>query len=240
MASKRPVIRTGKSGHEIIHAGGIFFNSYLVSNCEKFILIDGGRKYFWKSLKKNLDALGVNRDNLAAFILTHTHFDHAENAARIKEVYGARIIVHESEAAYLERGDSPLPAGTVPHTRIFMKLFKNKAQPMFRYAPAKPDIIVGESFDLGIFGFNARIIHTPGHTKGSISVIADEEAAFTGDNMVGVSERSIFPPFGDDIPGIFRSWKTLLDTGCRIFIPVHGRPRERSVLERHYARSGGY
>jgi len=67
-----------------------------------------------------------------------------------------------------------------------------------------------------------------------VSIIVDNEIAFTGDNMVGVFEGRIFPPFGDDIPGIIRIWKRMLDTGCLLFIPVHGSPKARSILQKHY------
>jgi glyoxylase-like metal-dependent hydrolase (beta-lactamase superfamily II) len=228
--------RTTAKGLKIIHVNGLFFNSYLIFNGEKYILVDSGRKYFWKRLKRNLEVLGVNRNNLSALILTHTHFDHAENAANIKEQFGTKIIAHESEAGYLEAGDSPLPAGTVFYTKWLMKTFRTKAQPMFRYRPVTCDVPVGDKFDLTPLGFNAYVLHVRGHTKGSIAIIVDNEIAFTGDNMVGVSRRSIFPPFGDDIPGIIRSWKTLLDTGCSLFIPNHGTPKKREILERHYER----
>jgi hydroxyacylglutathione hydrolase len=236
MASKRLTIRTEKSGYEIIHANGIFFNSYLIFNGEKYILVDSGRRYAWLRLKRNLEKLGVNEKNLEALILTHTHFDHAENAASIKENFGARIIAHETEAGYLEAGDSPLPAGTVFYTKLLMKTFRTKAQPMFRYRPVTCDIPVRDKFDLNSLGFNAYILHVPGHTRGSIAIVVDNEVAFTGDNMVGVFDGSIMPPFGDDIPGIIRSWKTLLDTGCSVFIPNHGTPKKREILKRHYER----
>jgi glyoxylase-like metal-dependent hydrolase (beta-lactamase superfamily II) len=117
-----------------------------------------------------------------------------------------------------------------------MKAFKKKAQIMFRYAPVRPDITVAERFELAPFGFNAYILHTPGHTKGSLSIIVDDEIAFTGDNMVGLFECSLFPPFGDNVPGIIRSWKTLLETGCNLFIPVHGTPKKRQILQKHYEK----
>jgi hydroxyacylglutathione hydrolase len=227
---------TTANGLKIIHVNGIFFNSYLIYNGEKYILIDSGRKYAWMRLRRNLEKLGVNEKNLSALILTHTHFDHAENAANIKEQFGAKIIAHESEAGYLETGDSPLPAGTVFYTKWFMKAFRTKAQPMFRYRPVTCDIPLRDKFDLNPMGFNAYILHVPGHTKGSIVVVVDNEIAFTGDNMVGVFNGSIFPPFGDDIPGIIRSWKTLLDTGGSLFIPNHGTPKKREILKRHYER----
>lgn len=75
-------------------------------------------------------------------------------------------------------------------------------------------------------------IPTPGHTCGSVSLIVDGEIAVVGDAMVG--RRSIFPPFADDVPELVRSWQKLLDTGCGLFLPAHGRAKGRETLESSY------
>jgi len=62
-------------------------NCYLVSNENRFLLIDTGRKKSWKNLKNGLDRFGVREDSPISLILTHCHFDHAENAALFKKTY---------------------------------------------------------------------------------------------------------------------------------------------------------
>ena len=74
------------------------------------------------------------------------------------------------------------------------------------------------------------IMHTPGHTSGSVSVIIDDEIALVGDTMFGIFRSSVFPPFADNIPELIRSWKSLLETECSLFLPSHGREKTREEL----------
>ena len=92
---------TTKNGQKIYQILNGRSNAFLVSSGEKYILIDTGRKNKWKELKNKLDELGVNENSMAALILTHTHFDHAENAYNIKENYKTNLIVHKSEEGFI-------------------------------------------------------------------------------------------------------------------------------------------
>jgi hydroxyacylglutathione hydrolase len=83
-------------------------------------------------------------------------------------------------------------------------------------------------------GFNATILHTPGHTPGSMSLIVDGEIALVGDCMFGVFKGSAFPPFALDTRQMIESWGKLLDTGCRLFLPSHGTSDSRELVERDY------
>lgn len=221
-------------GHQITRLMGGRSNVFLISNGERFLLVDTSWKHAWHGLREKLDRLETGR--LVALILTHTHFDHAENAARIKERYGVKVFAHRTEVPYLSRGENVLPAGTTWLTRPLMALLGPRLSPYFKYPPLQPDIIVGEEYDLRPLGFEAAILHTPGHTSGSISVIVDREVAVVGDALFGIFPGRVFPPFGNDVPEMVRSWKKLLDTGCRIFLPSHGSPRSREVLYRGFEK----
>jgi glyoxylase-like metal-dependent hydrolase (beta-lactamase superfamily II) len=105
-----------------------------------------------------------------------------------------------------------------------------------RYPVVEGNLLVEEQYDLNPLGFNAYIMHTPGHTVGSISVIVDHEIAIVGDAMFGVFRNSVFPPFISDTQAMVRSWKKLLDTGCEIYLPSHGREIPRELLHKEYVR----
>jgi hydroxyacylglutathione hydrolase len=211
-------------------------NVLLLSNGEKNILIDSSPSQYWKKLNLRLRKLGIDR--IDYLVLTHTHFDHSGNARKIQEKYNAKVLVHNDEAGLLASGKNIVPEGTNPLSRIVISLFLRPVFPYFTYEPCKPDILVGDSFDLREFGFNAYILHTPGHTPGSMSVIADNEVAIVGDTMIGVSGRSVFPPFVNDVPGLFRSWAKLLETDCSLFIPSHGRVMKRALVEKDLKKRG--
>lgn len=220
------------SGLTVTRVLGGRCNCFAIGNGNDFALVDTGRITAWKRLRKNLEALGVRRGNLAALVLTHAHFDHAENAARVKAEYGTMLISHAAEGGFLAEGDCPLPGGSIFPTRVVMGLFGERLRARFRYDPVAPDVTVDERLDLGYLGFDAYLLHTPGHSAGSMSVIAGSEIALAGDTLFGVIPGSVFTPFADDIPLMVRSWKKLIETGCRLYLPAHGGPVTRELLSR--------
>jgi len=209
-------------------------NVFMLSGNEKNILIDTSPGYKWKSLKNVLNLLKIR--NIDLLILTHTHYDHAENAARIKHKYGAKVIVNKREAEFLQKGETSLPHGTNFITHLLVDMIAPYLPIKLNYEPCEPDILVDLRFDLYPLGFNAYIIHTPGHSIGSQSIIVDDELALAGDSMFGIFPRSIFPPFADNIEDLITSWAKLLDTGCNVYLPSHGTTNSRNLLQREYLK----
>ena len=221
-----------RSRHVVRQLLGGRSNVYLLTSGSARILVDTGRRSRWPDLQDRLVQAGVDR--LDALVLTHAHFDHAENARRIRDTYGATVIVHESEAGFLERGDAPLPAGCVLPTRVLMGGLRWLVQPRFRYDGCPADVAVRDRLDLAAWGFSGHLLHTPGHCRGAMSVVLDDEIAIVGDTMVNAGPWSVFPPFADDVALLLESWRRLLDTGCRIFLPGHGTAIAREQLEQRY------
>ena len=210
-------------------------NSFLINSRNNYILIDTGRKNSWNELTGKLDEL-LGENELSCLILTHTHFDHVENAAKIKEKYKTKIIVHQSESEYLKHGSSPLPKGSNLVTGFMTNVLGKKIQSRYNYEPADPDILVDEKYDLNDFGFNTYIVTTPGHSKGSMSAIINNEIAIVGDAMFGVFGNSIYPPFADDPENMVKSWNKLINTNCSLFLPGHGNEIIRKLLESQYQK----
>ena len=221
-----------KNGYKIIRILSGRSNVFLLTNGEKNILIDTSPKFMWNKLEKRLTQLNVSR--IDYLILTHTHYDHAENSYRIKEKYKAQVIVHKFEASYLTTGENILPKGTNLITRIIVNLFAKRFLSIAKYEPCKYNLLVDSVFELKDIGFKAYIMHTPGHTIGSMSVIIDNEVAIVGDTMFGVFKWSIFPPYADDIKQMVKSWGSLLETECSVFIPSHGSANDRLLVQKEY------
>jgi glyoxylase-like metal-dependent hydrolase (beta-lactamase superfamily II) len=209
-------------------------NVFLLTNGEKNILIDTSPKSQRKKLARRLNELGIN--NIDYLILTHAHFDHAGNAKFIQEKFGARVVIHKSEGSYLSSGSNPMLAGTNIFTKIIIKLFGFMLAEKLLYEPCLPDILINDKFDFNDIGFKAYILHTPGHSPGSMSVIVDDEVAIVGDAMFGVFPWSVFPPYGDDSKLMIKSWGKLLETNCRVFLPSHGRADSRKLLKMGYEK----
>ena len=99
---------------------------------------------------------------LEYIILTHGHLDHILGANAFKEKTGAKIAAHELETEYLEDPDKSMSGGET----------------------VTADIILKDSDILTFGDVPLRIIHTPGHTKGSCCFACDREnVMFSGDTL---------------------------------------------------------
>ena len=102
--------------------------------------------------------------------------------------------------------------------------------------PVEPDfVITDEETSLQSAGFPFTVLHTPGHTAGSLSLIDKSVSrAYVGDTMFNIpvlSGRKYHPPFADIPAAIAGSWKKLLNTGVSYFYPAHGKRISRYRLE---------
>jgi glyoxylase-like metal-dependent hydrolase (beta-lactamase superfamily II) len=207
-------------------------NLFLISAGNDHFLVDSGVAGDRSKITSRLKNLGITR--LSGLIMTHTHFDHSGNAAWVKSEYGAGVYVQKEEAAFLISGNSPIPKGTVPLTKLIYRAGPWRVPHWFSVPGVTPDFIVDEQVNLCDTGKGMSILHTPGHSRGSCSVIVDGEIALAGDALGGFIPGSAFPPWGDDPVNLIHSWKKLLDTGCNRFHPAHGFPVSREQLLRNY------
>jgi len=222
-----------KNGYEVFKVSGCRSNVFLISSANGNIIIDTGKKSSFGRLRKNIDSLKLDQQ-INYLILTHTHFDHCQNALTIRQQENCVLIMSEKELIFVQNGYTPLPNGTFPIARFISDFGRIIGRPKFGYSPFTPDMIIGEEFDLSDDGFNIKIISTYGHSPGSISIIIDNEIAVVGDAMFGTYNKNIFPPFADDIPGMIDSWGKLLKTNCRLYLPGHGKEIKRELLQLEY------
>jgi hydroxyacylglutathione hydrolase len=211
---------------------GGFYNAYLLIDHQEFFLIDTGREKKFPFLEQNLKK--IIDGPIQYLILTHTHYDHCENAASIKENWGAKIIVSNKEAGYLKKGSTPLPKGTNLFTYVLSNLGNRYATSWYLYKPVIPDVEIN-----GLYSINEsiKIISTPGHSKGSLTVVIKDQYAIVGDALFGSPMGSILPHFADEKNRLFDTWKQLLNsTNCHTFLPGHGKPISRHRLEKEVAK----
>lgn len=194
-------------------------NVFLVQSGDTSLLVDAGMSYMYDNLISKLKKLNASPGIIA---LTHAHYDHTENTARLKKLFNAKILIHRQEAGHLSAGvnpeDDPFSGSAVPDEE--------------NYKAVTPEITAegGERFD-GI-----EIMHTPGHTPGSICVIVDDEVAAVGDSMFSVHPGQAMTPYVMDRKQLLKSWEKLLKTKSRLFLPAHGRPIQINTAENEYKR----
>lgn len=205
-------------------------NIWAITRNGRTLLVDTGISFDRSRIAHALERKGLIPE---AVILTHTHFDHAGNAAWLQAEYGAEVVVQEAESRMLATGDTPIPEGTYSVTRGLVSIGR-KVAPVFKYDPCTADHVFSDHFDLNRFGINGFIIHTPGHSPGGATVVIDDEIAIAGDSVIGTIPGSPFPPFADDVPLLISSWKRIIDTGCTSFLPGHGKPVSREEMISEY------
>ncbi len=200
-------------------------------------MIDAGIPKKHQRILHALSSSGLDPNHVALLILTHTHYDHCGCLKELKVATGAKILVHEAEAVNLKRGYSSLPKGTLWYSKILSGL-GNRLLPkrIITFSPVEPDIAIEDQFSLEEYGIDGSVIHTPGHSLGSLSIVIEQKHALVGDAAFHIFKNSAFPPFADDIQALLFSWKKLLDTDCEFFYPGHGTPFFRSVLEKKYVK----
>jgi glyoxylase-like metal-dependent hydrolase (beta-lactamase superfamily II) len=211
-------------------------NVYLVSKNNRNILIDTGKASAYEKLKRNIEKIKL-KDSIDFLILTHAHYSHCQNAQKIKEQFGCKIIISYKEKTSVENGYTQIPKGTTLVSELISKLCRRVGKQRFGYAIFIPDVYVCARMDLLNYGLDIKLIETPGHSDGSISIVVDNEITLVGDAMFGVFKKLVFLPFANDTKEMITSWRKLLDTNSYIFLPGHGGEIKREVLHREYNKN---
>lgn len=223
-----------KNGYHIYQLLNGRSNSYLISTGKWNILVDTGKVSAYKKLRERIDSLNLEHSKIDVIILTHTHYDHCQNAYVIKAHDKCRIWVGWKETVFAIHGYSPLPKGTYRITKIISKLGNLIGPLKFGFQPFIPDVLISADSYLMKDELNIKLILTQGHSIGSVSVVVDDEIALVGDAMIGTFKDSIFPPFADDVNEMIKSWGKLLETDCDTFLPGHGKEISRELLQLEY------
>ena len=207
-------------------------NCYLIRE-EGAILVDAGFPGKGRKLQRRLEELSLAPGDIGLLLATHGHFDHVGSAGEIKEVTGCEVAINRREKDWLERGLEPMPPGITPWGKIFAALLTMYV-PFVSFSPASVDVVLEESdYSLQSYGIHGTVVHTPGHSSGSMSLLLDSGHAFVGCvAMNGLPYRigAGMPGFGEDIRALRESWRTILDSGARWIYPAHGRPFEAERL----------
>jgi len=186
---------------------------------------------FLQALRK----LSIQPRDIHLLVLTHGHWDHVGSAKAIKDLTGAPIALHSLEREWLEKSLKPVPPGVTAWGRIMGCLLKTLL-PFVHIPAADVDVALSDAgMSLADYGIAGKIIYTPGHSMGSVSVLLDSGDAFVGDlAMSGPPLRLTpgLPVLAESMQKVRESWKVLLDRGAKTIYPAHGKPFSADIMKK--------
>jgi hydroxyacylglutathione hydrolase len=206
-----------------MYFGGVNCNCYLIKTDDGFILIDTARTSKRAKLERELESAGCYPGNLKLIILTHGDFDHTGNCAYLREKFGAKIAMHHYDSGMVERGDM---FWNRKKRNILIRIIVNS---LFGITKFKPDLTIDEGYDLSEHGLDAKVLHLPGHSKGSIGILTAGGDLFCGDLLANTDKPDIGSIIDDKV-AVDASVEKLRNLEIDTVYPGHGKPFPMSAF----------
>ncbi len=195
-------------------------NVFLLTE-RKLTLVDTGYKGGAGRIISEVSRLGYAPSDIANIVITHHHADHVGNLSELKRASQATVFAHPADAPYID-GSLPQPGPARPRWlgRLPAPLLR-----LWSAQPAAVDILVKDGDKLPILG-GTKVLHTPGHTPGSICLfLKPERLIIAGDvlnNRLGLGLPS--KAFSTDMTQNIRAIKRLAALDLKLACFGHGPP----------------
>jgi glyoxylase-like metal-dependent hydrolase (beta-lactamase superfamily II) len=142
-----------------------------------------------------LETYGLTLGDVDLILNTHGHHDHTGGNGELVTMSRAKVWIHEADAQVAEDPDAQFDTFFVNrHILVGRADRLDAARAVFKVSAGKPtkvdrNLVDGEVVDLGK-GIRLRVVHTPGHTQGSVCYYWEaERLALCGDSALGLSSR---------------------------------------------------
>jgi len=204
-----------------------FVNAYLLKANDGYLLIDTGIADVWTQLESKLLELGCLPKKLNLVILTHGDKDHAGNCRTLQQKYNVAIAMHRGDIEMARTGRSPDRHANTLSGRF--TLWFDRRIPV-TYNSFEPNVYLKDAQPLESYGLSAQILHTPGHTPGSISILTDNGELFVGDTFSNHKNPRAASIIEND-EDLLKSYENIRQLKARIVYPGHGKPFSFEKIE---------
>jgi hydroxyacylglutathione hydrolase len=211
-----------------INLGGMLgygANCYLIKTDTGYILIDTGFSPKRAELEKQIKNAGCKPGNLNLIVLTHGHGDHIGNCVYLREKYATQVAIHRGDSEMVERENIDPNI----YNRILLKILSFIAG-LGKIERFKPDIYFEEGDGLSEYGLDAKVLHIPGHSTGSIGILTAGGDLFCGDLFVNVN-KPVKHSIVTDVAAFNASVERLKNLILNRVYPGHGKPFPGNSLQ---------
>lgn len=211
-------------------------NAYLVKD-KKSILVDSGAPNEADKILAAVKRAGEDEKDISLILHTHGHIDHAGSTAELKRRLGVPVAVHAADAFMLRTGTN----GVVKPRNLEARMVA--AMLVKPFEAVEPDLLLAEEMVLSDFGVEGKVIFTPGHTQGSISVLAGSDAII-GDVMMGgwlggalFGAQPNYHYFVDSLSDVHASMKKIMGYQPSTLYVGHGGPLSYQTVLTRFSNS---
>jgi glyoxylase-like metal-dependent hydrolase (beta-lactamase superfamily II) len=205
-----------------------FVYSFIIA-CDTIALVDTGVAGCEKTIGDCIRSIGRDPSEISLILLTHSHPDHIGAAKAIRDATGCTVMAHPAERAWIEDVDLQNRERPVPG---FTGLVGGSV-------PVDHELSDGDTIDPdGTAEYEHDVIHTPGHSPGSISLLLRSEGAiFSGDAVPVYGDLPVY----DDAAESVRSVQRLrLVRDIRFLLSAWDEPRNGSGAYDQMGRAAAY
>jgi glyoxylase-like metal-dependent hydrolase (beta-lactamase superfamily II) len=193
-------------------------NCYLIVNDTGYVLIDTGSSNKRNELERELESSGCKPGSLNVIVLTHGDFDHTGNAAYLREKFGTKIAIHYDDSGIVEYGNM---FWNREKSNVLIRMLVPVLSGFGKSERFKPDLYLKDGDNLSQFGFEARVLQIPGHSKGSIGVMTADGNLFCGDLLSG--DKPALNSIVDSLKVANASLDRLKRLSIKTVYPGHGK-----------------
>lgn len=195
-----------------------FVYTYLIAG-KQICLIDSGVVSSEGVIFDYMAKIGLKPDDIYLMILTHSHPDHIGSAKSIKEKSGCKVAAHSGEISWIENVDLQAKERPVPNFHSLVEGSVNVDEIL-----EDKDIL-----DLGN-DLSLKIIHTPGHSQGSISLLIEEEGVLLTGDVIPI--KGDLPIYDDSAKSMESIRKLKEIKGIEILLSAWDEPQEGNEVYR--------